>query len=79
MSLTTLSINSKLWTNEDEYQIREPISGDDGLIEVERNDENNVTVHFRHVLSEGAMLSAETDRAGAIALAEALRSAAEAD
>ncbi len=75
MSLTDISTTGRLWTNE-AAPITEPMNGEDGLIEVEVTDENEIAVHMRHYADTGACLSFYTDRAGALALAEVLRAAA---
>lgn len=79
MSLKTISVQGKLWTNEDVALDDQEWLGEDGLVEVERSDENSIAVHFRHYADTGAAMSAELDRAGAVALAEVLRTAAQED
>jgi hypothetical protein len=79
MSLATISVQGKLWTNETQPLGDQEWEGEDGLVEVERSDANVVTVHFRHYADDGAVMSCELDRAGALALAGVLRAALEPD
>ncbi len=78
MSLSTIAVNSTITTNE-LAPITEPWEAEQGIVEVGRSDENEVTVHFRHYNNEQASISASMDRAGAVALAHSLLAAAEAD
>jgi hypothetical protein len=75
MDLTDISTEGRLWTNET-TPITALMEGEDGLIEVEVTDVNEVAIHMRHYADEGACLSFYTTRAGALALAEVLRAAA---
>jgi hypothetical protein len=77
MGISSIAINATL--TENETAPVQPWMMDEGLIEVERADANDVVVHFRHVDSDVASISAGIDRAGAVALAQALLAAAEAD
>lgn len=67
-----VSIEAKFFTNDD---IAEPAidwTSEPGLIEVERTDEDEVAVHFRHVDDESATISGYMTKAQALGLAHAL-------
>ncbi len=78
MDLTNIAVDGRLWTNEmSPVDTKEdPMDGEDGVIEVDVSDENEIAVHMRHYADTGACLSFYTTRAGALALAEVLRAAA---
>lgn len=78
MTFATLAVSATLTENETD-RIGDWTDGAPGVVEVERSDDNEVSVHFRHVDSESASISGSMDRAGAVALAQALLAAAEAD
>lgn len=80
MSVATIAVIAEMIENETAPVADWKTDGfEEGVVEVERSDENVVTVHFRSALNEVASVSAQMDRAGAIALARALEVGAETD
>lgn len=57
MNLTTITPEAQLWTNEDE-PVTEEWLGIDGVVQVERSDENEVSLHLRSVLTTDVAFSA---------------------